>query len=126
MLAVKTHVPSTIARWTAFRTHLCQSVSLGVAFYGRIPRESTRRCSAKPENRSDSLLNVCSSSCADSVGRALLSKRAARLRALNQITQSITQHCGLPPALTLDYDSLVSPPHSPSENALLDAADLSR
>ncbi|KAI5272061.1 hypothetical protein E4T47_04692 [Aureobasidium subglaciale] len=57
---------------------------------------------------------------------ASLTKRAARLRALNQITQSITQHCGLPPALNRDYDSLPSPPHTPSEDALLDAADLEK
>ncbi|KAI5199768.1 hypothetical protein E4T39_06111 [Aureobasidium subglaciale] len=57
---------------------------------------------------------------------ASLTKRAARLRALNQITQSITQHCGLPPALNLDYDSLPPPPHTPSEDALLSAADLEK
>ncbi|THW29323.1 hypothetical protein D6D23_01144 [Aureobasidium pullulans] len=57
---------------------------------------------------------------------ASLTKRAARLRALNQITQSITQQCGLSPALNLDYDSLPSPPHTPSEDALLAAADLTR
>ncbi|KAH0387809.1 hypothetical protein KCU89_g16953, partial [Aureobasidium melanogenum] len=57
---------------------------------------------------------------------ASLTKRAARLRALNQITQSITQHCGLPPALNLDFDSLPSPPHTPSEDVLLNAADLEK
>ncbi|KAG9660238.1 hypothetical protein KCU64_g3322, partial [Aureobasidium melanogenum] len=57
---------------------------------------------------------------------ASLTKRAARLRALNQITQSITQQCGLPPALNLDFDSLPSPPHTPSEDVLLNAADLEK
>lgn len=61
-----------------------------------------------------------------SLDRASLTKRAARLRALNQITQSITQHCGLPLALNTDFDAIPSPPHTPSEDALLDAADLAK
>ncbi|KAK8216829.1 RNA polymerase II transcription elongation factor SpEAF [Zalaria obscura] len=57
---------------------------------------------------------------------ASLSRRKSKLRALNAITTTLAQHCGLTPSLQTDFDANPSPPLTPAESQLLDENDLSK
>ncbi|KAL1304671.1 hypothetical protein AAFC00_003630 [Neodothiora populina] len=57
---------------------------------------------------------------------ASLRKRSSKLRALNAITATITQHCGLSPSLNTDFDAIPAPPLTPSESRFLDENDLEK